>query len=198
MNVLSNHDEAPVEELVPEILTILLEDDVVGRNVSTLEEYVGKYGAPSFDRIDSDLIIRLDRSRLEMRTDFWTGDILELSLRPEEASQPDPPESPESLGHEEALPGQLLVLAHGSGVSAAAPPIASKGKGTSHTPECAGAGAKSGDRAGLRDHPVRPRWRLALARTLRTSSQTPPEPCPGVMRPFETVRYSVMWALWAM
>jgi CubicO group peptidase (beta-lactamase class C family) len=85
--VLSNHDEAPMEDLVPEILTILLEGDVVDRDASTLEEYVGIYGAPSFDHIDSEMIIRLDDPGLEMRIDFSTGDMLEFSLRPEEGDR---------------------------------------------------------------------------------------------------------------
>ncbi len=85
--VLTNHDETPMEDLVPEILTILLDGDVIDRDARTLEEYVGTYRASSFDRIDSDVIVRLDGAGLEMRIDFSTGDRLEFSLRPEEADR---------------------------------------------------------------------------------------------------------------
>jgi len=81
--VMSNLDETPMEELVPEILTILLEGDVGDLDASGFGDYLGDYRSGPFDRIDSDIRVRRDRSGLNVTIDFSTGDIMELSLRPE-------------------------------------------------------------------------------------------------------------------
>jgi len=80
--VLSNFFHAPIEEIMPEIMTILLEGDVIGRPVEELGEYVGRYKAPDFDRIGREIRVVSEADGLGLYLVDTSGQVLEVALRP--------------------------------------------------------------------------------------------------------------------
>ena len=80
--VLSNFFHAPIEEIVREIMTILLEGDVIGRPVEELAEYVGRYQATDFDRIGREIRVVSETDGLDLFVVDTSGQVLEVALRP--------------------------------------------------------------------------------------------------------------------
>jgi len=80
--VLSNFFHAPIEAIMPEIMTILLEGDVIGRPAEELGEYVGRYQAPDFDRIGREIRVVSEADGLGLYLVDTSGQVLEVALRP--------------------------------------------------------------------------------------------------------------------
>jgi len=80
--VLSNLDDAPMEEIVPAITTILLSGTVQQQEWSNSEEYFGRYQAERFDKIDTEIEVGSDRSRLTLRVAYPAGDPILMTLHP--------------------------------------------------------------------------------------------------------------------
>jgi len=81
--LLSNLWHTPVEEISAEIMTILLEGDVVARRTEALTEYTGRFRGPDFDRIGMEIHVIMERDGLKLRLDYIPGETMELSLLPE-------------------------------------------------------------------------------------------------------------------
>ena len=80
--ILSNFFHAPVEEIVPEIISILLEGDVGNRPIEEPAVYVGRYRAPDFDRIEREIQVMLGADGLSLSVVDSSGDELNMTLHP--------------------------------------------------------------------------------------------------------------------
>jgi len=80
--VLSNFLHAPIEEIMPEIMSILLEDDVSRLPVEEQAVCVGRYWAPDFDRIEREIRVMPGVDGLGLSILDSSGDVLEMTLHP--------------------------------------------------------------------------------------------------------------------
>ena len=81
--VLSNLLHSPVEDISAEIMTLLLEEDVIARQTEELTEYVGRFRGPDLDRIGMEIHLMMEPDGLKLELMHIPGETMELALLPE-------------------------------------------------------------------------------------------------------------------
>ena len=80
--ILSNFFHTPIDEILPEIMTTLLEGDVNQQPVEEPATYVGRYQAPDFDRIGREILVVLEADGLCLSIVESSGDVFKVTLHP--------------------------------------------------------------------------------------------------------------------